>query len=257
MPRTIRRASTTGIYHALLRGINQQRIFEDDDDREFFLRKIEEIKEQCGITLFAYCLMSNHLHLLIRQGTEPLSLFFRRLGAAYVYRFNHKYDRSGHLFQDRFKSEPVEDDAYFLAVLSYIFQNPVRAGICREADGYRWSSLRLLNEKNIIIDWTELFAIVPEPELRALAKQPLMSDPFTVTARGRQPRYSDEEAVLLIKEVSGAETGSQFQKLEAEQQCLSILALYERRVSVRQMARLSGLSKGVIERWLKGAANQT
>jgi REP element-mobilizing transposase RayT len=252
MPRTIRRISATGIYHALLRGINQQRIFEDDDDFEFFLQKAKKIKEQCDVTLFAYCLMNNHLHLLVRQGTEPLAGFFKRLGATYVYRFNHKYGRSGHLFQDRFKSEPVEDDAYFLTVLNYIFQNPVRAKICQRADEYRWSSLCLLDEQDTIVDWTELFAIVSKTEIKALAEQPLVADPFATAERGRKPRYSDEEAALLMKEVSGAGTGSQFQKLEVEQQQCSILALYERRVSVRQMARLSGLSKGVIERWVRG-----
>jgi len=84
--------------------------------------------------------MSNHIHLVLKEGEEDLGTVFKRIGASYVYWYNWKYNRSGHLFQDRFKSEPVEDDTYFLTVLRYIHQNPIKAGITGNISNYPWSS---------------------------------------------------------------------------------------------------------------------
>lgn len=140
MPRGARKKIASGIYHVMLRGINRQVIFEDDEDREKDLQCPEEYKALSGYTLYTYCLMGNHLHLLIREGKEPLEMIFKRIGARYVFWYNWKYKRSGHLFQDRFKSEPVDNDIYFLTVLRYIYQNPVKAGLCKKAEKYPWSS---------------------------------------------------------------------------------------------------------------------
>ncbi len=84
--------------------------------------------------------MSNHIHLLLKQGQEDLSTVFKRIGAKYVYWYNRKYNHQGHLFQDRFKSEVVEDDPYFLVVLRYIHQKPIKAGITKDLCHYPLSS---------------------------------------------------------------------------------------------------------------------
>jgi len=152
MPRGTRKKSTTGIYHVVLRGINKQRIFEDTQDYHKFLETIKISKDKSGYTLFAYCLMSNHVHLLIKEGKESLGNSFRRIGASFVYWYNWKYSRCGHLFQDRYKSEPVETDSYFLTVLRYIHQNPIKAGIVKEIGQYPWSSYQEYITKPEICD---------------------------------------------------------------------------------------------------------
>ena len=106
MPRTARRRSGTGIYHIMMRGINRQRIFEDDEDNRMFLQFLLKYKNQCGYKILAYCLMGNHIHLLMKEGDEPLEIVFKRMGAGFVNWYNVKYQRTGHLFQGRFKSEP-------------------------------------------------------------------------------------------------------------------------------------------------------
>ena len=108
MPRTARKKSSTGIYHVMLRGINRQSIFEDDEDNEKFLQTIKDCKDVSEFELYGYCLMGNHVHLLLKEGKESLELVFKRIGARYVFWYNWKYRRCGHLFQDRFKSEAVE-----------------------------------------------------------------------------------------------------------------------------------------------------
>ena len=144
MPRKARVVSKTNIYHVMLRGVNQQIIFEDEQHFRYFISILSMCRDICGYTIFAYCLMNNHIHLLMEEGTEPLSIVFKRICDRYVYWYNHKYERMGHLFQDRFRSEPVETERYFLIVIRYIFQNPVKAGIVEHPEDYPWSSYRTM-----------------------------------------------------------------------------------------------------------------
>ena len=85
--------------------------------------------------LYAYCLMSNHIHLLIREREDNIGMAIKRIASSYVYYYNHKYSRDGHLFRERFKSEPVNDIAYFITLLRYIHQNPVKAGMGGRGEG--------------------------------------------------------------------------------------------------------------------------
>ena len=110
----------------MLRGINQQVIFEEDDDRRFFLHTLKKAKEASGFKLYAFCLMTNHVHLLIEPAEEPLEIVFKRIGTRYAGWYNRKYERVGHLFQDRYRSEKVETEQYFLTALRYIIQNPMK-----------------------------------------------------------------------------------------------------------------------------------
>ena len=127
MPRTARKKTETGIYHIMLRGTDRRLLFTDDEDCDRFIDTLKRVKEISKFQLYAYCLMGNHVHLVLREGDEPLELVFKRLGASYAYYYNWKYQLQGHLFQDRFRSEPINDDAYVMDVLRYICQNPVKA----------------------------------------------------------------------------------------------------------------------------------
>lgn len=138
MPRTARLLSATGYYHVMLRGINRQNIFEDDKDRQRFLDTLFKSADETDAELVAWCLMNNHVHLLVHSSLAPNTLI-KKIGCSYVPYFNKKYDRSGHLFQDRYRSEIVQDERYLLGVIRYIHRNPEKAGISRMAE-YPWSS---------------------------------------------------------------------------------------------------------------------
>ena len=127
MPRKARELSRTNIYHVMLRGINRQTIFEDNEDMNCFLTEVRRCKDISDFKLYAFCLMSNHVHLLLETDQEPLDMIFRRLGSRYAGWYNRKYGRVGHLFQDRYRSEKVETEQYFLTALRYILQNPMKA----------------------------------------------------------------------------------------------------------------------------------
>jgi len=151
MPRVARIKSKSKIYHIMIRGINQQNIFSVTEDYEKFIAILAKYHKKSEYEIYAYCLMDNHVHLLIKEGKEALSHAMKRIGTSYVSWYNWQYNRKGHLFQDRYKSEPVEDDVYFLTVLRYIHQNPLKAGLTDDIASYQWSSYtEYINQPKIV-----------------------------------------------------------------------------------------------------------
>jgi putative transposase len=130
------------LYHVLSRGNGQQDIFYEDQDRHQFIKTVGEMSERFEVDIFAYALMGNHYHLLLKTNRANLSKCMQWLGVTYTRRFNLRHSRSGHLFQGRFKSIIVQNDAYLLGLSCYIHRNPLRAGIVNRLVDYRWSSYR-------------------------------------------------------------------------------------------------------------------
>lgn len=137
MSRQARQRSITGIYHVIQRGVGRMLIFLEDDDRRMF---INLLRQQVGehFKVYAYCLLDNHIHLIVKS--DQLSVSIHRIFTVYAMWFNHKYERTGYLFQDRFKSEAIEDQGYLLRCLRYVLQNPLKAGLCDKISAYKWSS---------------------------------------------------------------------------------------------------------------------
>ncbi len=149
MARCPRVISATGIYHIMFRGINRMNIFLDDRDNEKFIDVLESMGAQGEYDIYAYCLMKNHVHLLIKESGDSISRSMKRIGVSYSYYFNKKYDRVGHVFQDRYRSEDIENERYLLACTKYIHNNPVKAGIVKTPEAYKWSSYNYyIDQKN-------------------------------------------------------------------------------------------------------------
>ena len=208
--------------------------------------------------LYNYCLMDNHVHLLIKTGSEPLSHLMKRIGVRYAAFYKWKYHRTGHLFQDRFRSEPVEDDSYLLAVYRYIALNPVKAGLCEKPGKYRWCGCRV-----------EDGSFVPASRDKRNRPQPgdslqLMPLPVDVTreqlwtficadAPDIHPfteRVLDGEAEELLLQFSGLHDPLDVTRLPRQEQVSLFYRLQEEGVSIQQMARLTGIAKTNIARWL-------
>ena len=133
--------SPGGYYHIYNRGNAKQNIFLQEEDYIFYLNRLRQIKDKQKISLICYCLMPNHLHLLVRQDSDALiSKFISLLHSYYVMYFNNKYDRAGHLFQDRFKHKTIDKDEYLLYLSSYIHLNPLIDGFTGKLEDYPWSS---------------------------------------------------------------------------------------------------------------------
>jgi putative transposase len=142
MPRTARLLSKSGVYHVMMRGNEKKAVFYDNEDRNKYLDTMLKMKEDGNYQLYAYCLMKNHVHLLIREKEDAIQRTMKRICVSYVYYFNNKYQRTGHLFQDRFRSEVIEKESYILAATRYIHNNPVKAGIVKAAENFSWSSCK-------------------------------------------------------------------------------------------------------------------
>ncbi len=127
-------------YHIIVRGNRKQDIFLDDQDRSEYLARIQRYRKERGFILYAYVLMTNHVHLLIETPLSPISRIMQLISLTYTQYFNRKYDKVGHLFQGRYKSFLCDRDEYLLSLVRYIHLNPVRAGIVKEPGEYDWSS---------------------------------------------------------------------------------------------------------------------
>lgn len=186
----------------MLRGINQQIILEEHENYERFIKTLAKYQAISGYTVYAYCLMSNHIHLLIKEEKENLEQIIKRMAGSYVYWYNWKYKRSGHLFQDRFKSEPVETDEYFLTVIRYIHQNPVKAKVTTDISKYEFSSYtEYLRARSAIVDKEFVYSIIDKTKFIEFNLE--NNDDVCLDIEEQSNRINDSEAKEIIKQVCG------------------------------------------------------
>ena len=140
------------LYHVIVRGNQQRKTFRGDDDYRAYLDRLEHYRAKFHVRIYAYCLMPNHVHLLLESGSEPLGKFMQGLQQSYTQYFNRRYRKVGHLFQGRYKAIICEKDKYLLALLRYIHLNPVRARLVEQPEGYVYSGHRsYLSERAVRI----------------------------------------------------------------------------------------------------------
>ncbi|MBW1708235.1 MAG: transposase, partial [Deltaproteobacteria bacterium] len=142
MPRQPRLDAPGLLQHVMARGIERGKLFRDNKDRNSFLDRLADILEETQTQCYAWALIPNHFHLLLRTGPTPLSKVMRRLMTGYAVTFNKRHKRSGHLFQNRYKSVVCEENPYLLELIRYIHLNPLRARLVqdlKELDKYPWT----------------------------------------------------------------------------------------------------------------------
>jgi len=151
MPRLARVTIEKSCYHIITRGNQKQTVFKEPTDYQKYLLLITRYKKKYKFKLFCFCLMPNHVHLIMEvDNPEHLNKIMRGLNLSYTLYFNLKYKKVGHLWQDRFKSKIIEKDAYLIECIRYIESNPVRASLVSSIHQYPWSSYNL--KENIILD---------------------------------------------------------------------------------------------------------
>ena len=142
MPREPRKKSSTGIYHVTNRGINKLPIFNSNREKTRFQNLLKEYKEKNDVQIYAYCIMSNHFHLLIKADLEELASFMARILAIYAIYYNKMHQRIGYVFEGRYRSQCIENTSYFWNCFRYIHSNPVKANMCKSIEIYKYSSAR-------------------------------------------------------------------------------------------------------------------
>ena len=194
------------------------------------------------------CQMPNHIHLLLEPLDEPLDMIFRRIGTRYAMWYNRKYQRAGHLFQDRFRSENVSTVQYYQTVLRYILQNPMKAGMEKHPGEYRWSSYTAYEKGQGIVTDTqyavELFG--GRETLIQYLKQD--NDDTVMDEENHDWRLRDDAARRIMRQITQCSSVSDFQKLDPDLQKKHAAEMYQERLSMGQIARLTGMSKTTVFR---------
>ncbi len=268
MPRKARVQTSTGVYHAILRGVNKQQIFEDDEDYTRFLDILQlqttpEVNPTTGVAkphcrIYAYCLMGNHVHLLMQEVGETFSETMKRIASSYVYHYNHKYGRIGHLFQERFKSQPVNDWEYFVTLLRYIHQNPTKGHIVDEVDEYPWSSWKEYEgvAESPFCSINTVIKRIPFTDLLQLVCLPLTEeqekDFIDVDTGPTHTTYTDKEVWQLLESLSGTTNATQFQALPRPEQKHYLYEAHEAGVGPRTLSRLTGVPYSIVQRATSG-----
>ncbi|MBQ5850909.1 MAG: transposase [Lachnospiraceae bacterium] len=258
MPRNRRQLSSTRTYHIVIKVADRQLIFEEPNDFHKYLSYLEYYKELCKFEIFAYCLMPNHVHILLRHSPDcSLETIFRKLNTAYAIWFNRKYNRTGFVQNGRYYSEPIENDQYLISVVRYIHFNPTKAGLEKSPGcSYQWSSFfDYSNNISQAASLTDTYFI-----LNLLGSYNNFSILHSKTEELTETildlnnickRLPDNIANEIIVEVSNCHTVTEFQNLSIIKRNLFILLIHQKGVSIRQINRLTGTPCGVINRIIK------
>lgn len=259
MARQARKKSTLGIYHVMLRGINKQDIFFCEDD---FVRMIsilrdiqykinkytDEIISSNQCTIYAYCILHNHLHILIKEGDKSLPDIMKIIEDRYAIYYNKKYERIGHLFQSRYPSEPVNDAAYFHTVFRYIARNPVKALEAKTAAEYPYSSWNEYVEHN-----SNIMKIIKPSAIEAVNKKfPLKELNEWINVDNQDNcldmdsfNYvkSDKEAWEILSDSCGIDNPEDFRNLDPQFQIYYLLDAIKHGVNIAQASRLGTITR--------------
>lgn len=247
MGRLPREKSPTGVYHIMLRGIDGRNIFMADNDKDRFMEILIKGKSVSGFQLLGYCLMDNHVHILIKEG-EDIGTCMKRMTVSYAIWHNKKHERTGHLFQNRYRSEVVDNEIYLKTVLRYIHRNPVKANIVLRPGNYKWSSyndyIQMYNGKDRFVDGELIKSLYPEKSQFELFMQVENED--ECMDYENKLNYSDTQIREIIFR-DYAINSNDIKQLPKQERAIILKKLYQEvGVSVRQLSRIVGISKSVI-----------
>jgi len=233
----------------MLRGINQTQLFYDSEDRQVFLKRMERFKDKSSYQLFAYALLGNHVHLLMKEDALPLAQTIKSLTVSYSYYFNAKYDRSGYLFQGRFKSEPVDEDSYLLTVFKYIHHNPLKIG--KRID--LWTSYNDYLKAPVLVDTDFILGMFSGNKAQALSQLvefldvplPEETDFFGLAKPKSMP---DTLAIEAIKQIGAVGSCTELAQLQKADRDPILACLKAKGLTIRQLSRLTGINRGIIQK---------
>lgn len=252
-----REQSEADLYHVYARGTGRRLIFEDDADRIQYCHRMSRIIDETQGSLYAWCLMGNHIHLVANMQIEILSAFMKRLNGGYSRYFNERHGRSGHLFESRFGSEPIKSDEQLLTVVRYVHRNPLKANMTDSCD-YRWSSYKEYLSVPDIADTAFILELFNGLEAFKRYHEFDVADhflgerdePSNVDYPQVRKRLTADEAVALSKSLLGEDTliGIAGLPKEERDKCLAILK--DAGLSIRMIELVTGINRNTV--WAAG-----
>ena len=250
MPRIKREKSKINVYHIGLKGNGARIIFFDDEDRLKFLQSLFLGCEKYNVGLAAWTLMSNHVHLLLHGDIEIFSNLFSSVSASYAQWLRKRNYIDGKMWNSRYHSKPVNDETYYMQVTSYIFNNPVYAGIVSEAQDYEWSNFNEICLKyddeaikliNSVSDVDEIIELTEQNAHEKLSKT--LVDKLEVFPK---IKVSDDDLLFILEDILPKDQLPQISLLSEEQQREIVNALFDNGANITQISRITGISR----RWV-------
>ena len=258
MPRSPRIKSNTKVYHCMLRGINKQDIFFDNQDYLKFIKEMKRTKETFHYSLYSYVLMPNHVHLQIKDENENLSKIMHSIQISYSRYFNKKYERVGHVFQDRYNSKPVENDIYLLKLCRYIHQNPEKAGI-DSIENYKWSSYKeyiyakgITDTEKILNMFDNKRCIAKKLFIEYNQKEEEISDSEEFLEYEIKSKLTDQELIYFLKAIIKLNNIQEVQKYNKEYRQEFLKEIKNiKGTNIQQISRVLGISQRLIKDAIK------
>lgn len=263
MSRLARKQSASAIYHIMLRGNEKRPIFLDDEDRTRFIDTLRVKKSENKFELYAYCLMNNHVHLLINERAESIARIMKCINVSYAIYFNKKYNRVGHLFQDRFRSEAIDYENYLLSAARYIHNNPVHAGIIDLPEKYEWSSYGCYSGvKNVscLVDTSlllEMYSIYPDKAVKEFIRYTAETceDTFIDVGESKAKEIMTMPEALKYLDKLMEEKGSSLQEIQQQKgkvkgsfkHELVVRLKHTTNLSCRDIGNLLGINKSTVQ----------
>ena len=252
MSRPPRIISETGLYHIVFRGINRQNLFEESNDYKKLIDIISLVKDDQQFKLYAYCLMTNHVHLFIKE-KQPgdIKKIMHKMLTRYVVWYNYKYQRSGSLIGNRYKSEPIEDEEYYLTLVRYIHQNPIKSGLTEDLMDYEWSSYKdYINEESGFVDIEYTLSMLSENKKESIKEfeeyhKMIEKNDFHIS---NTKRLTDEQLKRKLIRITGGIQANEIIKMSKANRNQIINKLREEGFTIGQLERITGISRGIITR---------
>ena len=219
-------------------------MFEAAGDYQRFLSLLKRFCRETEVKICAYCLMGNLVHLLVRDPKGHTPLLMKKPGVSYSQYFNRKYYRSGHLLQDRYKSEAIENSTYMLVVFRYILNNPRKAGIC-EARNYPWSSYAHYGRPPTFM---ELLLVRSLLDGQAQYEAFINAVNEDLCMEYDRPRHDDSWAPDVIRKRLGVNSGTALQEYERKERNEALRKLKDEGLTVRQIERLTGINRNIVQK---------
>ena len=239
----------SGLYHVVLKGSGGQIIFEDDEDRCAFISCLDAYRREFEVRILAWCLMSNHVHLVLADDDSRLSKFMHSVATAYACRFNRRHLRTGALFDGRFHSVGIDSDAQLLRAVRYVHDNPIKSGICLPS-AYQWSSYReYLSADPAMVDTAPVLDIIGGLEH---FEEFGLAEKYAGYVPVMRARLGDVEALQLAAELLGPERLRSLRSEPSVLRAQGIQVLRDAGLTMKQIQRCTGIGRGIISRTTHG-----
>jgi REP element-mobilizing transposase RayT len=262
MPRKARIKAKSGIYHVLLQGVRRRELFLDDEDSRQFLDILARCQKEDAkgdasgsgkrYTVFAYCMAGEYVHLLIKEEEDPINISISRIAVAYAHYLNNKYDRDGAVYRDRYYSEPVDEEGRFNIILRYIHQTPLRDKLAETLEEYPYSSWHEYvgedSDMPCVCDIREEYRKMSTDDVKRMLQSEVPGSIHCLGPKAHtKHRPADSKVREEIKRITGATDVAEYLRLPMSVGYSAIKELRKSGASIRQLERLTGLGRGVIQ----------